>query len=604
MNKSRKKPTHNHSRAVEPARPATQTPSGSSSFFSREVVESIVVAIVLALLFRTFEAEAFVIPTGSMAPTLQGRHKDVRCAKCGYRYQGGASLDNELSKKQVIETTCPMCRYPMTLEPGKYLNQQSFTGDRILVNKFAFQLGEPERWDVIVFKYPGNAKQNYIKRLIGLPGETVRIRHGDIFIAPNNGDVFEIARKPPRKLLAMLHTVHDTDYIPQQLIRAGWPARWSQMDAASASAKWTASEDRQTYSLQAGASDTINWLGYQHIVPGREAWTAIENGQSAGGDHRGQLISDFYAYNACIHAAARYEESVRSMGFHWVGDLGLEARFELSGEPGGILYLELIEGGHHHQCQIDTSSGRATLRIDQGRIPFIGNDGQTVPELRGDTRLVGPGRYRVRLTNVDDQLRLWVNNRLISFGQDAATDGIYFGDDQSTPTWSSTDPGDLIPLRLGAQGIDVKVTNLRVLRDVYYVATDDTGSGQPAVDYDIAMFSPSRLAGAVSEVFMTPEDWSSTRLFDSRRSVDFQLRMDAADPSRDQFFPLGDNSPQSKDARLWHEDGSFGTPLVEPSVERRLLTGKAFFIYWPHPWYFVIPQQAWIPNPMGMGLIR
>jgi hypothetical protein len=48
----------------------------------RETVESVAIAFVLAFLFRTFEAEAFVIPTGSMAPTLMGRHKDLVCPKC------------------------------------------------------------------------------------------------------------------------------------------------------------------------------------------------------------------------------------------------------------------------------------------------------------------------------------------------------------------------------------------------------------------------------------------------------------------------------------------------------------------------------------------
>jgi signal peptidase I len=48
----------------------------------RETIESIAVAVVLAFLFRAFVAEAFVIPTGSMAPTLQGRHMDVVCEKC------------------------------------------------------------------------------------------------------------------------------------------------------------------------------------------------------------------------------------------------------------------------------------------------------------------------------------------------------------------------------------------------------------------------------------------------------------------------------------------------------------------------------------------
>ena len=54
----------------------------------RETIESVVIAFVLAFLFRTFEAEAFVIPTGSMAPTLMGRHKDLVCPKCGCPLSG------------------------------------------------------------------------------------------------------------------------------------------------------------------------------------------------------------------------------------------------------------------------------------------------------------------------------------------------------------------------------------------------------------------------------------------------------------------------------------------------------------------------------------
>src|SRR6185436_16208767 len=86
----------------------------------RETIESIVIAFILAFLFRTFEAEAFVIPTGSMAPTLQGRHKDIACPKCGYRYRVSASDEvdesGKLSDCQVKATTCPMCRYTLDVD--------------------------------------------------------------------------------------------------------------------------------------------------------------------------------------------------------------------------------------------------------------------------------------------------------------------------------------------------------------------------------------------------------------------------------------------------------------------------------------------------------
>ena len=126
-------------KAKQPAKKVT------SMHWSREGIESIVIAVILALLFRTFEAEAFVIPTGSMAPTLQGRHKDVTCSQCDYRYRAGASLEHEFGQKgAVVETTCPMCRYGQRIDPKKR-NQDSFSGDRILVNKFAYQFGEPQR---------------------------------------------------------------------------------------------------------------------------------------------------------------------------------------------------------------------------------------------------------------------------------------------------------------------------------------------------------------------------------------------------------------------------------------------------------------------------
>ena len=98
----------------------------------REYAEAIIIAIVLALFIRTFVIQAFKIPSGSMKPTL-------------------------------------------------------LVGDHILVNKFIYgiklpftdkiliSLNEPEKGDVVVFKFPLDTKKDYIKRVIGLPGDRVEL---------------------------------------------------------------------------------------------------------------------------------------------------------------------------------------------------------------------------------------------------------------------------------------------------------------------------------------------------------------------------------------------------------------------------------------------
>jgi signal peptidase I len=93
----------------------------------REYAESLISALVLALIVLTFIGRAFEIPSSSMFPTLQ-------------------------------------------------------IGDRIFVNRFAYKLSVPKRGDVAVFIYPMNEKRDFVKRIIGLPGETVEIENGHILI--------------------------------------------------------------------------------------------------------------------------------------------------------------------------------------------------------------------------------------------------------------------------------------------------------------------------------------------------------------------------------------------------------------------------------------
>src|SRR4030095_4803205 len=104
----------------------------------REYFESIVIAVILALFVRTFVVQAFKIPTGSMENNL-------------------------------------------------------LIGDHLLVNKFVYgpassfertllPIGTISRGDVLVFKYPEQPDRDFIKRVIGLPGETLELRNKKVFV--------------------------------------------------------------------------------------------------------------------------------------------------------------------------------------------------------------------------------------------------------------------------------------------------------------------------------------------------------------------------------------------------------------------------------------
>src|SRR5580700_10087808 len=69
--------------------------SGEDQTNIKETIESILVAFILAFIFRAFVVEAFVIPTGSMAPTLLGAHMRFRCPDCGYRFAVNYPTDSE-----------------------------------------------------------------------------------------------------------------------------------------------------------------------------------------------------------------------------------------------------------------------------------------------------------------------------------------------------------------------------------------------------------------------------------------------------------------------------------------------------------------------------
>lgn len=74
--------------------------------------------------------------------------------------------------------------------PSGSMENTILTGDQIFGNRLAYLFDEPERYDIVIFKYPDDRKQYFIKRVIGLPGDTVNIVDGDVYITTAQGEEF------------------------------------------------------------------------------------------------------------------------------------------------------------------------------------------------------------------------------------------------------------------------------------------------------------------------------------------------------------------------------------------------------------------------------
>jgi len=642
-------PTPDEKKTTKEKKTKNADPPAHGGQAVRETIESLVIAFVLAFLFRTFQAEAFVIPTGSMAPTLMGMHKDVDCSECGQRYKVNASkegatledLGNRNSERSPAEFRalarcvagrCPTCRHTMLYQPvtNSSLNhsaqqvaaKQTFNGDRILVNKYIYEFTEPQRWDVIVFKFPGNATTNYIKRLVGLPNEELRIWQGDLFVRPAGSDQpFAIAQKPPSKLLAMRQLVHDTDHDAATLYKAGWPLRWISSVGYGERSNWApevkSHEGRalQTYRIDAKGEQTA-WLRYEHTPATADAWQAARDNPKLleSRSFEPSLIADYNAYNSEV-TQAELRGQIRNgaltvkkvnLGLHWTGDLMLEADITVQSEQGELL-LDLVEAGQHFTCTIDLASGNATLTARQYET------GEAIESYapKAETAVQGAGQYSLRFANIDDQLSLWVDGELIEFDADTTYDiqAVFGGRERILPKSGESDRGDLAPAGVGARGAKLAATGLRIYRDIYYIA--DNANRASREQYrnttpvtDLPLESPTEVSwesgrAELWDICRSQANWPA---LEQRYAEEFIT-------NGKQLFVMGDNSAASLDARLW-ANGNGRSQGGRPGgayLERSLLIGKAVCVYWPHSWYsvpFTGRRVPAFPNFGDMRLVR
>jgi signal peptidase I len=378
----------------------------------RQTVELIVTLCLAVVVVRTFSAEAYVVPTGSMAPTLLGWHRELTCPSCHSIFVVGIEDEG-----QTGEAICPNCGQ-RGLDDGPSIE---CGGDRVLVEKFLYEFRRPRRWEVAVFHFPGEPSQAYVKRVVGLPGESIRIADGDVFVNDR------ILRKSLSEIRAMRMLVHDSRFQPRD---AGRFPRWlfrADAPAGEEASLWKREAGRFVHEAPGDAASVPDdWLVYKH-------WDAGRGGYGT--------MSDFYGYNG---------NEPREL--NQIKDVGMEARITVS---------EAVET---ISIALQSGNDRFLLRIparNRGAIELVRND-QAVRVVNRFNPFAEKGLWPrtvlLEATVMDGRVQAAIDGRLLFEPYDY-DDPVLRGAKSESP------------VALGVRGGAALVSEFRIYRDIYYTGT-------------------------------------------------------------------------------------------------------------------------------------
>jgi len=372
----------------------------------RSIIERLVLVLVAVAILQTWYLEGLVVPmkvtSNSMAPTLLGPHQEAVCTDCTYRFAYGT--EGKLHH-QII---CPNCGFA----EKRLMNLPDTDGEWLLVSRSVFALRRPQRWEVAAFRHPERASQIALKRIVGLPGETVEIRDGEIYA---DG---VIQQKPFAQQQAMAVLVYDANYVPK---RDSLPPRWLGDEEDS---RWVWSEGRL---LHAAASEqkSIDWLSYHH-------WCRLP-----GQPDKVQRcpITNMSGYNQGFLQ--------RSETVHPVGDLWLSFRLQkVKGD--GELHVLLTDGREEFQVQIVPAHRHYEVRQNGLKLEFS-RSGDLPDRLQGS---------QIDVSLVDCRFTLAFDGRVAAEWAFAPKPG--------------PPPPTLRPVAIGVRHLEVEIGDLRLYRDVYY----------------------------------------------------------------------------------------------------------------------------------------
>jgi signal peptidase I len=286
-------------------------------------------------------------------------------------------------------------------------------GDRILVLKCIYQFFAPKRWDVVVFKNPLNPKINYIKRLIGLPGETVEIIDGDIYI--NN----EIVRKPTKVQNELWMPIYNNDYQPTRPNQGSFNGHPWQQPFNTEDSAWRI--DQNNPSMFVLEDKQVNKMFYD---------------TSRGNDFRAN-----YAYNDV--------RNYRSSPF--CSDLMIRF-YAQSFDKESSVGIELSKYRNVYRASIDNDSNIIIERII---------DEQTTEELaRRQTDIsLREKPIFIKFSNVDHLLTFQVGKEVLTFDLGLSADDAGFRDLRVEPSVKISGSGQLA------------LSHMAIFRDIYYTSS-------------------------------------------------------------------------------------------------------------------------------------
>ena len=431
-------------------------------------------------------------------------------------------------------------------------------GDQLLVNKQAYLYQAPKRWDIVVFRNPAKPTEAYVKRAVGLPGERLQVIGGDVTI---DG---QVARKSYPQQLSTRILVHDHSYRPTS--DEGFQSHWKAIELPDEAndrlrtRNWRESGNSFIYragDIRQSDKSTMVWLEYRHWL-------------RSGGQHETST------------KLQRWPEDVDSST---IPDAGLKYKPQsgelcVTGALPAEIAQQMLDMSHDEAFRTAVSELYEASHV----VPVTDEYGYNPPEEVGTPNPVrdlmlsmfvsvqgGTGEFVVEMTNgatvfsvVFDVIRREIDLFTQPLPAGATLNSNFEmekSDPVATAPWPtklSSDGGTIevsiidkqilvaingktviqpwpfelppevqpprVPVRIGARGLDIKVGQLKLYRDVYY--TDSR----------------------------------------SRHAINRPLEL-----GEDEFFVMGDNSPVSHDSRRWDK----------PFVRRSHLIGKPFLVHLP-----------------------